>query len=299
MAPKLKHEVDPCVGTVLSTYLREHVDTSVVAYQRQYNCDKPLRNFFGSMKPRDVTMTHTLAYYNKRRAGLIAHVPTKVGDATIRREIGMLRAAINYGIKCGNLPPDSLRHMFTPPPPPPKSLFLTKEQLDMVLGEAREMGGHICTFVMIAAYTASRRGAIQNLEWSRVNMANRSINFDDGSRKTKKRRVTVPMCDALFSFMVMHRALNPDDTDVIRGRPDMGRRFKTLCERLCVRHPEHKDVWRAMTAHTLRHTWASLAAQSGVSMFDIAGVLGDSVQTVISVYAHQSPSHLRSAVSFL
>lgn len=299
MALKSKHELDPCVGTVLSTYLREHVDSSVVAYERQYDCDRPLRTFFGGMKPRDVTMTQTLAYYNKRKAGLIPHIPSTAGDATIRRELGMLRAAINYNIKCGYLPPDSLRHMFMPPAPAPKSLYLTKEQLAMVLDEARAIGGHTYTFVMIAAYTASRRGAIENLEWSRVNMASRVINFDDGSKKTKKRRVSVPMNDALFSFMVMHRALHPDDTDVIRDRPEMGRRFRVLCDRLSEKHPEHKAVWAAMTPHTLRHTWASLAAQSGVSMFDIAGVLGDSVQTVISVYAHHSPSHLRTAVSFL
>lgn len=299
MAPKSKHETDPCVGTVLSTYLREHVDTSVVAYQRQYNCDKPLRHFFGGMKPRDVTMTQTLAYYNKRKAGLISNIVSTAGDATIRRELGMLRAAINYNIKCGYLPSDSLRHMFMPPPPPPKTLYLTKEQLGMVLDTARFVGGHTYTFVMIAAYTASRRGAIENLEWSRVDMANRVINFDDGGKRTKKRKAKVPMSDALFSFMVMHRALHPDHTHVIHNSPEMGRRFSRLCDLLSARHPEHKAVWDAMTPHTLRHTWASLAAQSGVSMFDIAGVLGDSVQTVISVYAHQSPSHLRTAVSFL
>ena len=53
-----------------------------------------------------------------------------------------------------------------------------------------------------------------------------------------------------------------------------------------------------ITPHTLRHSWATQAARAGVSMWEIAGVLGDTIATVSRVYAHHSPDHLRSAVNF-
>ena len=55
---------------------------------------------------------------------------------------------------------------------------------------------------------------------------------------------------------------------------------------------------QGVTRHTLRHTWATWAAQHRVSMWDIAGVLGDTVETVTRNYAHHSPDDLRAAVNF-
>jgi integrase len=49
--------------------------------------------------------------------------------------------------------------------------------------------------------------------------------------------------------------------------------------------------------HTLRHTWASLAAMNGVPMTVIASVLGHSGTRVTEAhYAHLSPSHIRDAI---
>ena len=52
-----------------------------------------------------------------------------------------------------------------------------------------------------------------------------------------------------------------------------------------------------VTPHVLRHTKATWMAQAGVSMFDIAGVLGDSVDTVTKTYAHHHPDYLRDAIN--
>ena len=51
------------------------------------------------------------------------------------------------------------------------------------------------------------------------------------------------------------------------------------------------------TAHKFRHTWASHAAMRGISMEEIAGVLGDTIKTVEKNYLHLSPDYLRSAIN--
>src|SRR5260221_7389331 len=62
--------------------------------------------------------------------------------------------------------------------------------------------------------------------------------------------------------------------------------------------PERAAVMRKATPRTLRHTWATLAAQAGVPLWEIAGGLGDTLATVMKNYAHHAPDHLRKAINF-
>ncbi|MNE82137.1 site-specific tyrosine recombinase XerC [compost metagenome] len=57
------------------------------------------------------------------------------------------------------------------------------------------------------------------------------------------------------------------------------------------------DKFLRMTPHTLRHTAATLMARKGVSLWEVAGVLGNSVAVVEKTYAHHCPDHLRTAVN--
>jgi integrase len=52
-----------------------------------------------------------------------------------------------------------------------------------------------------------------------------------------------------------------------------------------------KDV----TPHTLRHTAATWKAQSRVPLWEAAGFLGMSRETLEKVYGHHDPDHLRAA----
>jgi len=286
-------KADPTVKMVIDRYFQEHVELGVVCYERQVICSNHLLKEFGDMKPRDIGSTESLRYANNRRR--------VVGNGTIRRELGMLRAAIRFCIMSGYLSADSLRHMIMPPSAEPKSLFLNQGQLGRVLQVCDSIGNRRLTaFVTIAAYTASRRRAIETLEWSRVDLVNRVIDFHDGSPKTKKRRVKVPMNENLYNFLLMHKATSDGQSEfVLDTDTPIHFLFQKLKAALIARYPLESSTWESMTPHTLRHTWATLAAQAGVSMFEIAGVLGDTVQTVSRVYAHQSPDHLRKAVSFL
>lgn len=52
-----------------------------------------------------------------------------------------------------------------------------------------------------------------------------------------------------------------------------------------------------VTPHVLRHTWATRAVQEGASLIDVAGVLGDRIETVTRVYLHHCPNHLKTAIN--
>jgi site-specific recombinase XerD len=48
--------------------------------------------------------------------------------------------------------------------------------------------------------------------------------------------------------------------------------------------------------HTLRHTCATWLLQRGVSIFDVAGVLGTSEAVIRETYGHPAQDRLRAAV---
>jgi len=49
--------------------------------------------------------------------------------------------------------------------------------------------------------------------------------------------------------------------------------------------------------HTLRHTAATWLMQRGVSIWQAAGYLGMSAETLDRVYGHHSPDHLKGAAN--
>jgi integrase len=53
---------------------------------------------------------------------------------------------------------------------------------------------------------------------------------------------------------------------------------------------------QGVTWHTLRHTFASRLAMSGVTEYDIASCLRHAGTNLVRRYAHLSPTHLRSVV---
>ena len=55
--------------------------------------------------------------------------------------------------------------------------------------------------------------------------------------------------------------------------------------------------WADVTPHVLRHTCATMLLQLGVSVYDVAGVLGASEDVVRRTYGHHAHDHLRSAVA--
>ena len=56
--------------------------------------------------------------------------------------------------------------------------------------------------------------------------------------------------------------------------------------------------YKKLNRHALRHTAATHMARAGVDLWQLAGILGDTMQTVQKNYLHHCPEHLRAAVNF-
>ncbi|WP_313981168.1 tyrosine-type recombinase/integrase, partial [Iodidimonas nitroreducens] len=215
-----------------------------------------------------------------------------VSDGTLRRELGVLRAALNYEHKHGRL----LRvpHVWLPSKPAGKDRWLERDEAARLLWASRhdsKARQYLPLFILIGLYTGARKGAILDMRWPQVDFARGVIDFNPpGRKRTDKGRSIIPIPRGLKWFLVKARERGSDLGYVIsrNGKPlgDIKKGFAAAAIRAGLDE---------VTPHTLRHTAGTWLAQKGVDLFQIAGWLGHSHDRTSELYAHHHPDHFKAA----
>ena len=229
-----------------------------------------------------------------------------VAPGTIRRELGALKAAIEWGRRVGMVRGDLRVVIDLPPEGAPRTRYLSEDEAEAVWEFAHKefmSGGALrnrraALFVCIAMETAARAGAIRGLTWGRVDLVSGLIDFRDPTRAvSKKRRVAVPISDKLRGVLEQaswgkgaSRVTGTESEFVLGGSGSVQSGFEGFRSRL-------GPGVGPLTIHDMRRTWASLRMQWGVPIEQVAAVLGDTVEITARHYAHFSPSFLRGAIN--
>ena len=180
-----------------------------------------------------------------------------------------------------------------PPDSEPNDRWLRTEEIDRLKQEAAKGAGagermtRGERFLWLGLETAARSEAIRQLTWDRVDWETKTIDFNvPGRKRTKKRRVVVPISQALWP--VLRRMYEERVNDyVLDTDSEVGRLLERIATRAGI-----ADV----TPHVLRHTAATHMARRGVPLWIIAKVLGNTLAMVERVYAKHAPDDLRAAV---
>lgn len=290
---------EPLISDILDGYLAAR-KSKVAAYERLEFAAAVLKRHVGNLAPNMLTP----AMYLARRAR------DGVADGTVRREAGVLRAALNWA--AGEQPPwiGRVPRVELPPMPPPRERWLSLAELKALISAAAP---HVRLFVILAYHTAARAGAILDLTWDRVDLEHGRISYErPGRRRTNKRRATVPINPVLLAELrtarrVLVQELPPEESarrrelglpavpiNVVEwhGRPlkSIKKGFGEACRRAGV-----DDC----SPHVIRHTAATHMAMKGVPLQQIAHFLGDSLAVVERVYAKFSPDYLADAADAL
>lgn len=286
---------DPDDDEPRADYWNEHVVPKVVDKASARYAILKLAKHFGHLAVRDILPEHVARYVAARKAGKIGR--PSVGH-TIAKELSFLNAAIVHAVKAKRVPKADAPFIELPPASPARERWLTREEA-WRLGWAAvrhwspgEPFPRAWRFIMLALGTASRKGALLAMRREQIDMAGGVIYLNPkGRNQTNKRRARVPIADWLRPILAEMLKQIPDKPDAFVL--DHGGVIRTAFDSACAA-AGLEDV----TPHTLRHTWGTWAAQAGVSFFDMAGVMGDSVTTIQKTYAHHNPDYLRSAVNF-
>jgi integrase len=288
----------PTIEKLIELYEADHVDMKGVK-PTQMESLKPIRKLLGALEPGVLSAAELSRYRSTRLNG--GGGLRKVQPGTVRRELGALRAVLNWAQREGHLPHDFVQpHISLPPEGQARERYLSGPVEDAFhrycenVWRSEPLGsaiGRAALFAMIALNTAARAEAIEALTWDRTTFV--QIDFRDPTqRATKKRRVPVPVSKRLEPILMEEwkRQGDPLRGFVLRRSGSTRVGFDKLKAGFGL-------AVRDITRHDLRRTWATLAAQRGVSLFDIAGVLGDTHETVEKHYAHHHPDHLRAAIN--
>lgn len=207
-------------------------------------------------------------------------------DSTIARELGVLKSAARHALKWKKILNNDMPTFDMPKNLPKNEIWLHKDELQRLF-DATGSNMVMKTYLVLLYVTASRRGAIEKLEWSQVDFERRIIHLNKpGQAATKKRRPTVPMGKSYDILQQMYE--NKQNKYVLGNNTDRYRQFNTLLKRANLVEVEERDGRPKgyVTPHVLRHTRATHLLESGMSIYSVAQLLGDNATTVEKIYAH-------------
>lgn len=271
----------PDVRAVLNWYYESHAKAKPSAPQAKIAIDK-LSSFFGATPVCDAKLQKQQAYADKRQA-------EGVRIETIRRELSVLSAAFRRAQKFeripGHAPP-----VLTLPEGAARERYLTRREAARLLRHLRanRRQRHLLLFTRLALYTGARSGAILSLTWDRVDLDRGVITYPlPGRAETNKRAAVVPIGPTLVrALRAAHRRGKGDH--VIQWAGDPVKRVVRAFRR------QAKAAGLAdVTPHTLRHTFGTWAASSGVSLFLVGRALGHKRSSTTERYAKHQPDALR------
>ncbi|MEP1206066.1 MAG: site-specific integrase [Rhizobiaceae bacterium] len=154
-------------------------------------------------------------------------------------------------------------------------------------------GRYMELFVAIALHSGQRKEAILSLRWPQVNLEAETINWNPlGRIQNNKRRPIARIPPRLIPYLHRARQFGDELGFVVHhdGKRigDVKKSFAKACDLAGL-----VDV----TPHTLRHTRATWGMQAGNSIWELAGFLGMTPETLEKVYGHHHPDYQKSAAS--
>lgn len=263
------------VGRIMTAYLS--TITEKPSHSRRVDAWKAMTAFWDRIDPTLVDEAMCKRYRATR----------SVGDATARYELMQLSTALNWAVSQRKIAARGITWL--PAAPEHKTRHLTRGEFDRFFAAVH--AEHARTYVMLGLYTVARPTAILQLTWDRVDFMRRLIDFTPrGHTRTAKRRTVVTIGDKLMAQLQRAYAARTSIHVVEHGGEAVGS-IKKAFQAATARSGVHA------TPYTLRHTGAVWAAEAGVSMPELAQMMGhDDDRTTQRHYARFSPQYLRSVV---
>lgn len=235
------------------------------------------------------------------------YVKHRGSSSSARRELEDLRAAINHHRQEGLC--SQIVSVVLPEKAGSRQRWLTRSEAAALIRAAwryrevqkgketdRRSRRHVARFILVALYTGTRAGAVcaasfeprEGYGWIDLE---RGVFYrrPQGERETKKRRPPVPLPDELLAHLRRWRALGQTYAVEWNGKP-----VKSV-RKAFERAAQDAGLGEDVSPHVLRHTAATWQMQAGVPIWEAAGYLGMTEQTLREVYGHHHPDHMGQA----
>lgn len=148
--------------------------------------------------------------------------------------------------------------------------------------------------VMTLAYTGIRISELKELKLTDVDLSNKTMKV---LGKGDKQRV-VPISDTLHTILMEYMAtLHPKNTSYFFATTKTGRLSAQYVNKIIRESTKKAGIQKQVSAHTLRHSFASHLIKSKVDVATLQRLLGHTNVRTTSVYLHTDYEQLKEAVN--
>ncbi len=273
-----QHDDGPwTVGRAVRAYLDARALAKMPSLGRRQDAWKAAAPFWENIDPSLIDEEMVRKYCEKRM----------VGPATVRLELSMIGTALRQAPKGKVI---EIPKIWLPQLPEPIVRHLTIAEFHRFL--ASVMAPHVRLYALLGVFTLARPTAILEMRWKQVDMVRKIIVLNrEGRVQNAKRRPVVPINNLLYEALVLANSMKTSEFVVEHAGDAIAsikKAFQATSERSKIK----------ATPYTLRHTGAVWAAEQGVSMSELAQMMGhDDDRTTQKYYARYSPTYLRKVSS--
>ncbi|WP_295632425.1 site-specific integrase [Novosphingobium sp.] len=265
----------------------------------------PLNNYVGSTQVHLIGQDRWSDYPLWRRENGKGRRNNIISDSTIRAEMTMFAAIMNYAISKRYVPA-SHRFEGMPKLKSNRRDEFTLEEYRKLHTKGRKWIREATTpqgtwyrqmcynFVLIMCNTGMRPPEAKNLRWRDISEAKDKdgqeilVIYVQGKGKTRKLIAPKSVGDYLDRVRALSKATKPDDAvfTIINGKPAVWLYRDTV--EVLLKYTDLRDGPSGIprTTYCFRHTYATLRLSSGVDVYILAQQMGTSVKMIEQHYGH-------------
>lgn len=242
---------------------------------------------FGSRRIEDLRPSDVVAYQAER-------VADKLKTSTVNGEVVYLTAIVRKVLALGWIERDPLpRGSFEALPiPAQRTDFFRGEEWSALIAKMEELYPDAVPLFRALLLLACRVGEVCGLTWAAVDLEARRVAIAQPKRRGAVK--TLPLAGELAELLeTLPRGL--PGARVFK-RADGSAWKRETAQYVFYRVRDAAGIRKALHVHSIRHTFASWAAQAGVPLLTLKETLGHTNIAQSARYSHLETEHLREAV---
>jgi len=240
-----------------------------------------IQKAFDNIKVNQITKRQVQAFHNDlRKQGL--------ANGTCNRYLQLIKSSINVGINIMEV--INIKNPAVGIPlfeEQGRERYLNAEELYKLIPVLMENNGQIAKIIRFLLATGLRLGECLHCEWEHIDIQNKVMVIPSKNAKSKKTD-SIPLNDAAIQVLEECDKNLPPFYNLATKKAyvSIKKGFKNLMQQAEI---------EGVTAHTLRHSFASMLLKKGSSLSCIQRILRHSDISVTQKYAHLSPASVQAA----
>lgn len=279
------------IETYLKYSKRQHRPTT---YEKRVSKVKNLLENLGSFRLEQIDK-RAIKLYSQKRLEVVT-------PSTVNRELSLLSSIMEYALELDLVQENPVRKVKKLSESPGRDRYLSPDEIKRLLDACKALSkrkgvGHnpiLYEIVLTAILTGLRKGNLQRLRWSQVDLKNGNIIIPAGESKNRK-PLYFPINPYLREILLgLRRDYSYAEYVFCKSNGteygDWKRSFATACKIAGL-----KDV----RFHDLRHTHGTLLNMLNANEYTITALMGHRTLTASKRYVHTPPEKAREASNAL